>query len=93
MTESLKLEAEARADLAKEQQRVKDEQEWRINATVDEWMMDEAMVENALLEAVKEVSGDIALMIVTNRESSAVRILADQIRKQMQEKAQEHLYG
>jgi len=64
MTESLKPSAEARADWNKDMERVKDEQQARIDATVDDWMKDEGTVENALLEAVKEVSGDMALKIV-----------------------------
>ena len=63
MTESLKPSAEARADWNKDMERVKDEQQARIDATVDEWMKDEGTVENALLEAFKEVSGDMALLI------------------------------
>jgi hypothetical protein len=102
MTESLKLEATARADLAKEQQRVKEEQEWRISATVDDWMKNEGTVENALLEAVKEVSGDMALLIAevgkSNRLESyylykAMTLLTTQIRKQMREQVEEKLYG
>ena len=105
MTESLKLEATARADLATEQQRVKDEQEWRISATVDEWMQDEGTVEKELLEAVQEVSGDMALLIAEAAKAKSgstyeaalllntMKLLVTQIRKQMREKVEEHLYG
>ncbi len=107
MTDSLKLSEEARADWHKEQQRVKDEQEWRIKLTVDEWMKDEGTVEVELLEAIKEVSGDMALLIalstmhLTNgcnlsskiKRDEAIGLLLDQIRKQMRGKAEEHLYG
>ena len=105
MTESLKLEATARADLATEQQRVKDEQEWRISATVDEWMKDESTVEKELLEAVQEVSGDMALLIAEAAKAKSgstyeaalllntMKLLVTQIRKQMREKVEEHLYG
>lgn len=104
MTESLKPSAETRAGWNKEQERVKDEQQARIDATVDEWMKDEGTVENALLEAVQEVSGDMALIIAEMEKDSesrqlmglsiqAMKLLITQIRKQLQEKAQEHLYG
>ena len=105
MTESLKLEATARADLATEQQRVKDEQEWRISATVDEWMKDESTVEKELLEAVQEVSGDMALLIAEAAKAKSgstyeaalllntMKLLVTQSRKQMREKVEEHLYG
>jgi len=104
MTESLKPSEEARADWNKDMERRKDEQQTRIDATVDDWMKDEGTVENALLEAVKEVSGDMSLLITEMEKDSesrqlmglsiqAMKLLITQIRKQLQEKAQEHLYG
>jgi len=71
MTESLKPSEEARADWNKDMELRKEEQQARIDVTVDEWMKDEGTVENALLEAVKEVSGDMSLMIAeASKESS-----------------------
>lgn len=104
MTESLKPSTEARADWNKDMERVKDEQQARIDAAVDEWMKDEGTVENALLEAVKEVSGDMALFIAEMEKDSesrqlmglsiqAMKLLIAQIRKQMREQVEEKLYG
>ena len=108
MTESLKLSAEARADWNKEQERIQEEQQARIDVTVDEWMQDEGTVEKELLEAVQEVSGDMAPFIIyINNEMNndldkerlarlsilAMVLLVTQIRKQMRESVEEHLYG
>ena len=96
--------SEARADFYKNQQRVKDEQESRVRVTVDEWMRNEGTVENALLEAVKEVSGDMALLIAESSkqtlnvkalilQSNAMDLLIAQIRKELKDQVREHLFS
>lgn len=92
MTNLLKLSVEARADWNKEQERIRENQEWQKKALVDKWMQDEAMVENAMLKAINEVSGDMASSIAEDM-LGAITILVAQIRKELEEQAEEHLYG
>lgn len=99
--------AEARAEWNREQQRVKDEQQARVDATVDEWMRHDATAEVAMLKAIQEVSGDMALLLsraeiedlTENKEDAislrlkAVELLVAQTRKEIEEQVREHLYG
>lgn len=99
--------AEARAEWNREQQRVKDEQQARVDATVDEWMRHDATVEVAMLKAIQEVSGDMALLLsraeiedlTENKEDAislrlkAVELLVAQTRKEIEEQVREHLFS
>ena len=100
----LSLSAEARAEFKQEYARMLEEQDAHIDASVDEWMKNEANVENALLKAVQEVSADMALLIAgANKAHSvaeklaymdnAMGLLLAQIKKEIREDVQEHIYG
>lgn len=106
MTNLLKLSAEARADFNKEKERIKEEQEWQKKALVDKWMQDSDMIESVMLKAIDEVSWGIALALAESSKQiekypfsalaervEAIELLVNQIRKELEEQAEEHLYG
>lgn len=92
-------------ELSKEREEMKAEREHQISLTVDEWMKDEGTVETELLKAVQEVSGDMALIIAASEKHGptdtitflahhrAMVLLVTQIRKQMRESVEEHLFS